>query len=259
MRASTLCLLFGLVLLMVWTSEGARLETCDKDASLVKYLTNTRTARVCSVPAFLKKCRRYNDFLGKCLPSRRGRECFAREVREECRRYDDIMGGCLSSRSCRECFARKVLERYRGYDDFLDEYQPSRYGREVLENDLAMYPALFIQVVMMSLQKRKHPLKLKAFTDFVAGRKRALEPPVRLSPAEIVFLTEYCTVMKPLVTALNILQSETNTHLGVAPAGGLSVRSQIKQTGDNFQDVSAPHQSSSGWYRKVLWWDDKRS
>ncbi|KAI2647136.1 hypothetical protein H4Q32_028534 [Labeo rohita] len=43
-----------------------------------------------------------------------------------------------------------------------------------------------------------------------------------LSPAEIVFLTEYCTVMKPLVTALNILQSETNTHLGVAPAGGLS-------------------------------------
>ncbi|KAI2645468.1 Zinc finger BED domain-containing protein 4 [Labeo rohita] len=36
----------------------------------------------------------------------------------------------------------------------------------------------------------------------------------RLSPAEIVFLTEYCTVMKPLVTALNILQSETNTHLG---------------------------------------------
>ncbi|RXN35686.1 zinc finger BED domain-containing 1-like protein [Labeo rohita] len=35
-----------------------------------------------------------------------------------------------------------------------------------------------------------------------------------LSPAEIVFLTEYCTVIKPLVTALNILQSETNTHLG---------------------------------------------
>ncbi|KAL0147708.1 hypothetical protein M9458_056986 [Cirrhinus mrigala] len=35
-----------------------------------------------------------------------------------------------------------------------------------------------------------------------------------LSPAEIVFLTEYCTMMKPLVTALNILQSETNTHLG---------------------------------------------
>lgn len=36
----------------------------------------------------------------------------------------------------------------------------------------------------------------------------------RLSPAEIVFLTEYCTVMKPVVKALNILQSETNTHMG---------------------------------------------
>uniref|UniRef100_A0A9J7X2D1 Transposase n=1 Tax=Cyprinus carpio carpio TaxID=630221 RepID=A0A9J7X2D1_CYPCA len=35
-----------------------------------------------------------------------------------------------------------------------------------------------------------------------------------LSPAEIVFLTEYCTVMKPVVKALNILQSETNTHMG---------------------------------------------
>lgn len=36
----------------------------------------------------------------------------------------------------------------------------------------------------------------------------------RLSPAEIAFLTEYCTVMKPVVKALNLLQSETNTHMG---------------------------------------------
>nr|XP_021331251.1 uncharacterized protein LOC103910645 [Danio rerio] len=36
----------------------------------------------------------------------------------------------------------------------------------------------------------------------------------RLSPAEIVFLTEYCTVMKPVVKALNILQAKNNTHMG---------------------------------------------
>ncbi len=36
----------------------------------------------------------------------------------------------------------------------------------------------------------------------------------RLSPAEIVFLTEYCTVRITVVKALNILQSETNTHMG---------------------------------------------
>ena len=36
----------------------------------------------------------------------------------------------------------------------------------------------------------------------------------RLCPAEVAFLTEYCSVMKPVVKALNILQSETNTHLG---------------------------------------------
>lgn len=36
----------------------------------------------------------------------------------------------------------------------------------------------------------------------------------RLSPAEIAFLTEYCTVMKPVVKALNIFQPETNTHMG---------------------------------------------
>lgn len=36
----------------------------------------------------------------------------------------------------------------------------------------------------------------------------------RLSPAEIAFFTEYCTVVKPVVKALNILQSETNTHMG---------------------------------------------
>ncbi|KAI2645241.1 Mitotic apparatus protein p62 [Labeo rohita] len=35
--------------------------------------------------------------------------------------------------------------------------------------------------------------------------------------SEIVFLTEYCPVIKPLVTALNILQSETNMHLGWLP------------------------------------------
>ncbi|XP_072536994.1 zinc finger BED domain-containing protein 4-like [Salminus brasiliensis] len=35
-----------------------------------------------------------------------------------------------------------------------------------------------------------------------------------LSPAKIAFLTEYCTVMKPVVRALNILQSETSTHMG---------------------------------------------
>ncbi|KAI7790418.1 hypothetical protein IRJ41_024244 [Triplophysa rosa] len=37
---------------------------------------------------------------------------------------------------------------------------------------------------------------------------------VKLSPDEIAFLTEYCTVMKPVVKALNILQSEANTHMG---------------------------------------------
>lgn len=36
----------------------------------------------------------------------------------------------------------------------------------------------------------------------------------RLSPAEIAFLTDYCTVMKPVVKTLNSLQSETKTHLG---------------------------------------------
>ncbi|KAL3993420.1 trace amine associated receptor [Sarotherodon galilaeus] len=35
-----------------------------------------------------------------------------------------------------------------------------------------------------------------------------------LSPAEIAFLTQYYTVMKPVVKALNLLQSETNTHMG---------------------------------------------
>lgn len=35
-----------------------------------------------------------------------------------------------------------------------------------------------------------------------------------LSPAEMSFLNEYRKVMKPLVSALNILQSETNTYMG---------------------------------------------
>ncbi|XP_072530968.1 zinc finger BED domain-containing protein 4-like [Salminus brasiliensis] len=35
-----------------------------------------------------------------------------------------------------------------------------------------------------------------------------------LSPAVIAFLNEYCTVMKPVVKAFDILQSETNTHMG---------------------------------------------
>lgn len=36
----------------------------------------------------------------------------------------------------------------------------------------------------------------------------------RLSPTEIDFLMQYCTVMKPVTEALNILQSEMNTHMG---------------------------------------------
>ena len=36
----------------------------------------------------------------------------------------------------------------------------------------------------------------------------------RLSQAEIAFLDEFCCVMRPVVKALNILQSESNTHLG---------------------------------------------
>lgn len=36
----------------------------------------------------------------------------------------------------------------------------------------------------------------------------------RFSPAEVAFLREYCTTMKPLVKALNILQSESNTCMG---------------------------------------------
>lgn len=35
-----------------------------------------------------------------------------------------------------------------------------------------------------------------------------------LSQAEIAFLNEFCCVMRPVVKALNILQSETNTHFG---------------------------------------------
>ncbi|XP_060776445.1 uncharacterized protein LOC132885931 [Neoarius graeffei] len=34
------------------------------------------------------------------------------------------------------------------------------------------------------------------------------------SQAEIAFLREFCSVMRPVVKALNILQSKTNTHLG---------------------------------------------
>lgn len=81
----------------------------------------------------------------------------------------------------------------------------------------------------------------------------------RLSPADpIVFLTEYCTVMKPVVKALNILQSETNTHEVVASASDLPVTSKTQQIGDILQNVSAPYQSSSGWCPKALWWDDAR-
>ncbi len=36
----------------------------------------------------------------------------------------------------------------------------------------------------------------------------------RLSPAEIAFLSKYCTVMKLVVKALNILQAEPSTHMG---------------------------------------------
>lgn len=36
----------------------------------------------------------------------------------------------------------------------------------------------------------------------------------RLSPAEIAFLSKYCTVMKSVAKALNILQSELSTHMG---------------------------------------------
>ena len=36
----------------------------------------------------------------------------------------------------------------------------------------------------------------------------------RFSQAEIAFLDEFCCVMRPVARALNVLQSETNTHLG---------------------------------------------
>lgn len=36
----------------------------------------------------------------------------------------------------------------------------------------------------------------------------------RLSPAELAFLREYCTTMKPLVKASNILQSECTSFMG---------------------------------------------
>lgn len=36
----------------------------------------------------------------------------------------------------------------------------------------------------------------------------------RLSPAEVAFLREYCTTMKPLVKASNILQSESTSFMG---------------------------------------------
>lgn len=39
----------------------------------------------------------------------------------------------------------------------------------------------------------------------------------RLSPEEIAFLSKYCSVMKLAVKALNILQSETSTHMGLLP------------------------------------------
>ncbi|XP_060742575.1 uncharacterized protein LOC132856807 isoform X2 [Tachysurus vachellii] len=35
-----------------------------------------------------------------------------------------------------------------------------------------------------------------------------------LNPAEIAFLAEYVAVMKPVTSALNVLQSENNTHMG---------------------------------------------
>ncbi|KAJ8358396.1 hypothetical protein AAFF_G00010350 [Aldrovandia affinis] len=55
----------------------------------------------------------------------------------------------------------------------------------------------------------------KLVIDFVSHFKASKALYIsRLNPAEIAFLSEYCTVMKPLVRALNILQSETNTHMG---------------------------------------------
>lgn len=39
-----------------------------------------------------------------------------------------------------------------------------------------------------------------------------------MSPAEFVFLSEYCAMMKPVVMALNILQAEANMHMGTLPS-----------------------------------------
>lgn len=79
----------------------------------------------------------------------------------------------------------------------------------------------------------------------------------RLSPTEIDFLMQYCTVMKPVTKALNILQSEMNTH-GMAASSELPVRSKTRTTASILQVVPTTNQSHSGWCPEALWWDDGR-
>lgn len=72
----------------------------------------------------------------------------------------------------------------------------------------------------------------------------------RLIPAEIV-LNEYCMALKHVLKALNILQSDTNTHM----VWLLPVIFQLQgiQTNESFfQNVATIHQSHSGWCQKAL-------
>ncbi|XP_060882405.1 E3 SUMO-protein ligase ZBED1-like isoform X3 [Labrus mixtus] len=63
--------------------------------------------------------------------------------------------------------------------------------------------------------------------DAIGGVCQELEVKM-LSPAEIAFLTEYCTVMKPLVKALNILQSEKKTYLGSLLPAIFKLQAELK-------------------------------
>ena len=53
----------------------------------------------------------------------------------------------------------------------------------------------------------------------------------RLTQAEIAFLDEFCCVMRPVARALNVLQSETNTHLGWLLPVIVELQSKLRRLG----------------------------
>ncbi|GAA6085506.1 E3 SUMO-protein ligase ZBED1-like, partial [Tachysurus ichikawai] len=50
-----------------------------------------------------------------------------------------------------------------------------------------------------------------------------------LNPAEIAFLAEYVAVMKPVTSALTILQSENNTHMGCMLPTVFQLRAKLQR------------------------------